>query len=233
MNNRFMIEAYYPPGTLIFVDNGYNRDGMRTPIRHELAKVTHIVPTESFLDKPIIAIDLSKIPDYAQEILYMKEEIEERREDAWDDEQERIQAAAAAAAAAVHVPVARGGSPGFRPAQRTPQALASLSDNARFEQFQADINRERAENIRLIRQEQTRRREDMLQEREGDRVRRRINDNNNIDPPPVPVRMNDNAIPLGRVFVPQGGRKSRRGRKSNKSRKSRSKKRRSRRNSRR
>ena len=151
-----MIEADYPPGTLIFVDNGYDRHGMTTPIRHKLAKVTHIVPTDPFLDKPIIEIDLSKIPDYAQEILYMKEEIEERREDAWD-EQERIQAAAAAA---VHVPVPRGGSPGFRP--------------SRFAQFQT----------------------------EGD-------------------------IPLGRVFVPQGGRKSRRGRKSKKSRKSRSKKRRS------
>jgi hypothetical protein len=225
MNNRFMIEADYPPGTLIFVDNGYDRHGMTTPIRHKLAKVTHIKPTDPFLDKPIIEIDLSKIPDYAQEILYMKEEIEERREDAWD-EQETIRAAAAAAAAAVHVPVPRGGSPGFRLSRRTPQALAPLSDNARFEQFQADINRERAENIRLIRREQTRRREDMLQERDGDRVRRRINDNNNIDPAPVPVRMNDNSIPLGRnLAVPMGGRKSRRGRKSKKSRKRRSRRR--------
>ena len=41
-------------------------------------------------------------------------------------------------------------------------------------------------------------------------ARRRINDNNNVDPAPVPARMDDNAIPLGRVFVPQGGRKSRR-----------------------
>jgi len=58
--------------------------------------------------------------------------------------------------------------------------------------------------------------------------RRRPYDNNNPDPAPVPVRMGD-GIPLGRVFVPQGGRKSRRGRKSKKSRKTHSKKRRSRR----
>ena len=66
-----------------------------------------------------------------------------------------------------------------------------------------------------------------------ERARRRMYDNNNIDPAPVPVRMDDNAIPLGRVFVPAGGRKSRRGRKSKKSSKRRSKKRRSRKSSRR
>jgi hypothetical protein len=56
--------------------------------------------------------------------------------------------------------------------------------------------------------------------------RRRPYDNNNPDPnAPVPARMNDNDIPLGRVFVPQGGRKSRRGRKSKKSRKRRSRRR--------
>jgi len=60
-----------------------------------------------------------------------------------------------------------------------------------------------------------------------DQARRRINDNNNIDAAPVPVRMNDNDIPLGRVFVPAGGRKSRRGRKNKKSKKSRAMKRRS------
>jgi hypothetical protein len=60
-----------------------------------------------------------------------------------------------------------------------------------------------------------------------DQALRRMYDNNNIDPDAVPVRMDDNAIPLGRVFVPQGGRKSRRGRKSKKSRKRRSMKRRS------
>ena len=58
-------------------------------------------------------------------------------------------------------------------------------------------------------------------------ARRRMYDNNNIDPDAVPVRMDDNAIPPGRVFVPAGGRKSRRGRKSKKSRKTRSMKRRS------
>ena len=61
-----------------------------------------------------------------------------------------------------------------------------------------------------------------------EQARRRINDNNNIDQAPVPVRMNDNDIPLGRVFVPAGGRKSRRGRKNKKSRKRRSMKRRAR-----
>ena len=211
MNNRFMIEADYPPGTLIFVDNGYDRHGMTTPIRHKLAKVTHIVPTDPFLDKPIIAIDLSKIPDYAQEILYMKEEIEESREDAWD-EQERL---LAAAAQENHVPVPRGGSPGFRPAQRTPQALAPLLDNARFEQYQADRDAERVDNVRLIREER------MLRRR-LDGLGRRVYDNNNPDPnAPPPMRMDDD-VPIGRVLVPQGGRKSRRGRKSKKSRRRRS-----------
>ena len=42
-------------------------------------------------------------------------------------------------------------------------------------------------------------------------ARRRMYDNNNIDPDAVPARMNDNAIPLGRVFVPAGGRKLRGG----------------------
>jgi hypothetical protein len=57
-----------------------------------------------------------------------------------------------------------------------------------------------------------------------DRARRRPYDNNNPDPnAPPPVNMNDD-VPMGRVFVPQGGRKSRRGRKSKKSRKRRSRK---------
>lgn len=56
-------------------------------------------------------------------------------------------------------------------------------------------------------------------------ARRRINDNNNTDPTPIPVRIDDNAIPPGRAFrVPSGGRKSRRGRKSKKSRKRRARK---------
>jgi hypothetical protein len=55
-------------------------------------------------------------------------------------------------------------------------------------------------------------------------ARQRINDNNNVDPVAVPAPMDDNAIPLGRVFVPAGGRKSRRGRKNKKSRKRRAKK---------
>jgi len=214
-----MIEADYPPGTLIFVDNGYDRAGTRTPIRHKLAKVTHIVPTEPYLYKPIIAIDLSKIDDYVVEILNMKEDIEKRRETAWN-EQESLRAAA------VRDPVPRGGSPGFRPAQRTPQALAPLSDNARLERFQADRDAERADNVRLIREER------MLRRRLNG-LGRRVYDNNNPDtnaPPPVQM---DDVVPMGRVLVPQGGRKSRRGRKSKKSRRRRSKKRRSRRNRRR
>jgi hypothetical protein len=58
-----------------------------------------------------------------------------------------------------------------------------------------------------------------------DQVRRRPYDNNNPDPNAVPARMDDNAIPLGRVFVPAGGRKSRRGRKRKNSRKRRSRRR--------
>ena len=56
---------------------------------------------------------------------------------------------------------------------------------------------------------------------------RRVYDNNNPNPnAPPPVHMDD-GVPLGRVFVPQGGRKSRRRRKNKKSRKRRSMKRRS------
>jgi hypothetical protein len=58
-----------------------------------------------------------------------------------------------------------------------------------------------------------------------EQARRRPYDNNNVDQVAVPVPMDDNAIPLGRVFVPAGGRKSRRGRKSKKSRKRRSRRR--------
>ena len=43
-----------------------------------------------------------------------------------------------------------------------------------------------------------------------EQARRRPYDHKNVDQAPVPARMDDNAIPLGRVFVPQGGRKSRR-----------------------
>lgn len=59
------------------------------------------------------------------------------------------------------------------------------------------------------------------------RSKKRMTDNNNIDTDALPVRMDDNDIPAGRVFVPQGGRKSHRRRKGKKSRKSRSMKRRS------
>ena len=57
-----------------------------------------------------------------------------------------------------------------------------------------------------------------------DQARRRMYDNDNVDPVAVPVRMNDNDIPLGRVFVPAGGRTSRRRRKNKKSRKRRARK---------
>lgn len=160
MNYSFMIEADYPPGTIIILNN---EDPPYAPIRHKIHRVTHIVPTEPFLDKEVIAIDLSHVPEYAEQmqefIVEMHRGIQEKRVAAWN-EQERLRAAAD------HVPVARGGSPGFRPFRRTPQGS-------------------------------------------------------------VPVPMNDNDIPLGRVFVPQGGRKSRRGRKNKKSKKRRSMKRRS------
>ena len=83
--------------------------------------------------------------------------------------------------------------------------LSGISDNE---------TRERIENKRRL----------AWQEERMMRSRRRMYDNNNTNPVPIPVHMNDNDIPLGRVFVPSGGRKSRRGRKSKKSRKSRSKK---------
>lgn len=207
-----MIEADYPPGTIIIL---YDENFPFAPVRHLIHRITRIVPTEPFLDKPIIAIDLSHVAEYAEDmrwsIVEMHRRIEEKRQKAWD-EQERIRAAAD------HVPVARGGSPGYRPSQRTAQASAPLSDNARLAQYQAGRDMETSENIRLIRQDQARRRTDAWQERQRDRVRRGIYDNNNVDPDAVPVRMDDNDIPLGRAFrVPAGGRKSRRGRKSKKS----------------
>ena len=70
--------------------------------------------------------------------------------------------------------VPAGGSPGFRPAQRTPQALAPLSDNARLERFQADRDAERVDNVRLIREER------MLRRRLNG-LGRRVYDNNNPD----------------------------------------------------
>ena len=212
MNYSFMIEADYPPGTIIILNN---EDPPYAPIRHKIHRVTHIVPTEPFLNKEVIAIDLSHVPEYAEQmqmfIVEMHRGIQEKRVATWN-EQERLRAAAAPED---HVPVVRGGSPGFRLSRRIPQASAPLSDNARFEQFQTDINRERAENIRLIRQEQTRRRgeaAEVWQERE--RMRSALN-------PDEP----NNPVPMGRVLVPQGGRKSRRGRKSKKSRKRRSRRR--------
>lgn len=233
MNNTFMIEADYPVGTKVLVYDGEDNNGNIRTYPRTLRQTTHLMPPNYYLGRRIEGIDLSQIHDNVE-----RDRIENERRLAWQEQARRrinennnVDPVAVPARMDDNaIPLGRvfvpaGGSPGFRLSRRIPQASAPLSDNARFEQFQADINRERAENIRLIRQEQTRRREDMLQEREGDRVRRRINDNNNIDPPPVPVRMNDNAIPLGRVFVPQGGRKSRRGRKSNKSRKRRSRRR--------
>lgn len=228
-----MIEADYPVGTKVLVYDGEDNNGNIRTYPRTLRQTTHLMPPNYYLGRRIEGIDLSQIHDNVE-----RDRIENERRLAWQEQARRrinennnVDPVAVPARMDDNaIPLGRvfvpaGGSPGFRLSRRIPQASAPLSDNARFEQFQADINRERAENIRLIRQEQTRRREDMLQEREGDRVRRRINDNNNIDPPPVPVRMNDNAIPLGRVFVPQGGRKSRRGRKSNKSRKRRSRRR--------
>ena len=133
MDNTFMIEADYPAGTKILVYDGYDEDGNIQTLDHILQEPRHLVPTNRFLGRRIIAIDLSGIYNQGE-----RRDIEEDRAAAW----------------------------------------------AR---------------------------------------RRRPYDNNNPDPnAPQPVRMNDNAIPPGRVFVPMGGRRSRRGRKSKKSKKRRS-----------
>jgi hypothetical protein len=123
MDNTFMIEEDYPAGTKVLVDYGDNEDGTIRILEHILQRTTRIVPTNRYLGRRIISIDLSQIPYNAD-----RRRIEDKRVVAW-----REHAAAA-----------------------------------------------------------------------------RPYDNNNIDP---------NAIPLGRVFVPSGGRKSRRGRKNKKSKK--------------
>ena len=121
-------------------------------------------------------------------------------------------------------------------------AVNQTAEQRRIAQAGAEIGRRAAEQVERMaverrermaredreREEQAVRRREWEAGAEAREERRRIEnarpyDNNNVDPDAVPVRMDDD-IPLGRVFVPQGGRKSRRGRKSKKSRRRRSRK---------
>jgi hypothetical protein len=85
MDNTFMIEEDYPPGTKILVDNGDNADGTIRILEQILQRTTRIVPTNRYLGRRIIAIDLSQIPYNAD-----RRRIEDNRVAAW-----REQAAAA------------------------------------------------------------------------------------------------------------------------------------------
>ena len=83
-----MIEEDYPAGTKILVDNGYNEDGTIRILEHRLQRTTHIVPTNRYLGRRIIAIDLSQIRDDVERM-----RIENKRAAAWQ-ERERDRAAA-------------------------------------------------------------------------------------------------------------------------------------------
>jgi len=221
-----MIEEDYPAGTKVLVYNGEDNNGNIQTFPRTLYRTTHLMPPNYYLGRRIQAIDLSGIDDNET-----RDRIENKRRLAWQDRARRrindndnIDPAPIPARMNDNdIPLGRvfvpaGGSPGFRPAQRTPQALAPLSDNARLERFQADRDAERVDNVRLIREER------MLRRRLNG-LGRRVYDNNNPDtnaPPPVQM---DDVVPMGRVLVPQGGRKSRRGRKSKKSRRRRSRRR--------
>jgi hypothetical protein len=220
MDNRFTFEADFPTGTKVLVYDGEDADGNIRTFPRTLRRTTHLMPPNYYLGRRIQGFDLSRIFDNAE-----RDRIENERRLAWrqriNDNNNVDPVAVPARMDDNAIPLGRnlavpmGGSPGFRPAQRTPQALAPLSDNARFERFQADRDAERADNVRLIREER------MLRRRLNG-LGRRVYDNNNPDPnAPPPVQMDD-VVPMGRVLVPQGGRKSRRGRKSKKSRKRRS-----------
>ena len=223
MDNRFTFEADFPTGTKVLVYDGEDADGNIRTFAHTLRRTTHLMPPNYYLGRRIQGFDLSRIFDNNE-----RARIENERRLAWRrrpyDNNNVDPVAVPARMDDNDIPLGRnlavpmGGSPGFRPAQRTPQALAPLSDNARFEQYQADRDAERADNVRLIREER------MLRRRLNG-LGRRVYDNNNPDPnAPPPVQMDD-VVPMGRVLVPQGGRKSRRGRKSKKSRKRRSRRR--------
>ena len=81
MDNTFMIEEDYPAGTKILVDNGYNADGTIHILEHRLQRTTHIVPTNRYLGRRIIAIDLSQIRDDVERM-----RIENKRAVAWQEQ---------------------------------------------------------------------------------------------------------------------------------------------------
>lgn len=76
-----MIEEDYPAGTKILVDNGYNEDGTIRILEHRLQRTTHIVPTNRYLGRRIIAIDLSQIRDDVERM-----RIENKRAAAWQEQ---------------------------------------------------------------------------------------------------------------------------------------------------
>lgn len=77
-----MIEEDYPAGTKVLLDYGYNEDGTIRILDHILQRTTHLVPTNRYLGRRIIAIDTSRIYDNED-----RRRIEERRAAAW---QERV-----------------------------------------------------------------------------------------------------------------------------------------------
>ena len=76
-----MIEEDYPAGTKILVDNGYNEDDTIRILEHRLQRTTHIVPTNRYLGRRIIAIDLSQIRDDVERM-----RIENKRAAAWQEQ---------------------------------------------------------------------------------------------------------------------------------------------------
>jgi len=81
MDNTFMIEEDYPAGTKVLVDNGDNEDGTIRVLEHILQQTTHIVPTNRYLGRRIISIDLSQIPYNAD-----RRRIEDNRVVAWREQ---------------------------------------------------------------------------------------------------------------------------------------------------
>ena len=73
-----MIEADYPAGTKILVYDGYDEDGNIQTLDHILQEPRHLVPTDRFLGRRIIAIDLSGIYNQGE-----RRDIEEERAAAW------------------------------------------------------------------------------------------------------------------------------------------------------
>ena len=85
MDNTFMIEEDYPTGTKILVDNGDNEDGTIRVLEHILQRTTRIVPTNRYLGRRIIAIDLSQVPYNAD-----RRRIEDKRVDAWREQADAV-----------------------------------------------------------------------------------------------------------------------------------------------